>query len=1411
MEVEFVWWGAFELNGRLGREENAGRLNFWFGDHYTFSHEWFSARLEEVIATADERYTPRVHVDLDVAQSLEMFGRSGAALDRIRSLSQEVKKEFQLLRTSSNDSHHIDEDFGLAELRRGGALVVEAIDALDFAPDSSPDISGVVSILDHASSLLERSTDRLVGLAQAQEEAQDAHDSPGARQPSPYRFQEWRARLRIVSGRHWETRSILLDAEPLLQGNVLILEGEAGAGKTHLLCDTSKNRGDDRMPTVLLMGQQFGLPGNPWPQLLGQLSLDALTSDRFVGALEAAAQTADCRALIVIDALNEGRGIDVWPDHIASFLTRVARSDWISVLLSVRSTYMDTVIPERVRERAVCLEHHGFFGNESEAVRIYFDHYGLELPSGPVLMPEFRRPLFLKTICEGLRDTGQQRLPQGFHGISAIFDLYLDAVNRRVARRIDHDPEDNLIRQALESLAERMYERGQHALGRGEARRLVDDLLPGRGFQSSLFQAMIAEGVLLQEANKSVIPRREEQILITFQRFSDHAIADYLLDTHFDPDDPAAAFAGSAGLGFVREADWRQGLVEALCVQLPERSGLELFDLLPEALDNPRAVPVFLQSLIWRARGACSENTHVVLESCVERHGGISTRAFFDTLLTVATIPGHAFNAEFLDSHLRELEMPDRDAQWSTYLHEAYGHENAVDRILDWATSLRQDDADRLDDGAVFLCGVALAWMLTSSNRFVRDRATKGLVALFTCRLAALRQLLERFHGVDDPYVAERLHAAAYGVATRCHDPGEVEELASYVYGNVFAGGAPPPHILLRDYARGVVERALYLDADIDVDVNLIRPPYRSQWPDVPSAYELARLAPRPDVSQIERFDPGRAENDIHFSVMDGDFARYIIGADHRRGPWLDRRLTEEPWKAPDELLEELEGELSASSSRALSEYRTEQQTYLAESLFDRLAAPIDLQRFTSAGESTESEQVEDDSHDELADDEARESSQERVEQLRAMFLSSLSPLHREKYVTLERARAENHYFDASAIQQYVVRRVFDLGWTVERFGRFDLHVRAPWSRESHKPERIGKKYQWIAYHEILAYLSCHVQFDSGYSDDPSRYRFSGPWQIHRRDIDPTAPTTMRARDESDSDERSQWSRGYEFDEWRPELPTLEWLDLKLDDPELKRLLRVTRPQDGSTWLNLRALRSWWDRSWNDSGANAEERRHVWAHANAYLVDVQQVEAFYHWAQEVDFMGRWMPEPGDETELFLGEHGWSPAHLDRYGVTAEIDVQVRGDTPDCPPSVRLTAAEYLSAASAYDCSLENSHTFVVPQRLLIDGMDLRWGGNDADFLDVDGQLGAFASNPVGSDASLLVREDLLRRFLERERLALIWTVVGEKEMIGGARRSDWSGSLRFTGAYRFSPREAADERIEGALSFCHQFPESRAD
>ena len=105
--------------------------------------------------------------------------------------------------------------------------------------------------------------------------------------------------------------------------------------------------------------------------------------------------------------------------------------------------------------------------------------------------------------------------------------------------------------------------------------------------------------------------------------------------------------------------------------------------------------------------------------------------------------------------------------------------------------------------------------------------------------------------------------------------------------------------------------------------------------------------------------------------------------------------------------------------------------------------------------------------------------------------------------------------FNPKWAQRWVFQRVISLGWTPERFAAFDQQVNY-WqaSRTDHKPERFGKKYQWIAFHELVGRIADNFHMMHRYGGESVAYE--GPWQLLSRDIDPTLPPPLRTRNEDD-------------------------------------------------------------------------------------------------------------------------------------------------------------------------------------------------------------------------------------------------------------------------------------------------------
>ena len=89
----------------------------------------------------------------------------------------------------------------------------------------------------------------------SQEGNSDKSKTRSAYRENPFRT--LRYRLWALQRELRELRESLRHAEHVASSTLLLLTGDAGTGKTHLLCDIAKKRIEESRPTVLLMGQRF--------------------------------------------------------------------------------------------------------------------------------------------------------------------------------------------------------------------------------------------------------------------------------------------------------------------------------------------------------------------------------------------------------------------------------------------------------------------------------------------------------------------------------------------------------------------------------------------------------------------------------------------------------------------------------------------------------------------------------------------------------------------------------------------------------------------------------------------------------------------------------------------------------------------------------------------------------------------------------------------------------------------------------------------------------------------------------------------------------------------------------------------------------------------------------------------------
>ena len=376
------------------------------------------------------------------------------------------------------------------------------------------------------------------------------------------------------------------------------------------------------------------------------------------------------------------------------------------------------------------------------------------------------------------------------------------------------------------------------------------------------------------------------------------------------------------------------------------------------------------------------------------------------------------------------------------------------------------------------------------------------------------------------------------------------------------------------------------------------------------------------------------------------------------------------------------------------------------------------------------------------------------------------TPYRFDEDIPMEEQRAQ---FDSAWAQKWVFQRVISLGWTPERFAAFDERVNY-WqvSRTAHKPERFGKKYQWIAFHELIARIADNYQMRPAYGGEIETYK--GPWQLLSRDIDPTLPPPLRTRNADDEVEA-----GKTFPEdsdcwWVPAGPRYRDDDPPADEgwgtdsgdiPDFEPLVRC-QDRSGSRWVVLHAWYNWTSgRPWRRAGHS--RRREMWNHIYSWLVRPEQREAVVGYLEQRTLMNRWMPEGvGNTDDAYLGELPWAMTREDPEDVWQPV--ASRWDEESTGLEVSPAWEAYDWEGNIRDCSIDEGVRAWYPAPLLVDSAALTWRPGTREWRDPAGVTVAQFVETRDHNV-LLVREDWLKRTLRRAGLNVIFGWLGEKQLL----------------------------------------------
>lgn len=788
--------------------------------------EWFATQNQNALKSLGKRYSNVINFPYeDMEFALASFRKD----DAIRPLIQDNLREFVKSVNSAVESNKVQ---SFKEILAKKDSVLTAIKNLNESADSYLHLQAV---LDDFNAVL---TDYYYS---------DAKDE--------YYIRELRDKashlLSLVSNK-WIAYK---------KSNVLFFTGEAGCGKSHLIGDFVTKRQQASFPSILLLGQHFTDSSDSLTQICALLDVHC-RKEILLEQLNDYGKRECNPVVIFIDAINEGAGQDYWQKFLDELIVSIERHEFLKLVVSFRTSQMKNWFYDLAHDagNAVYI-HEGFKGREREAAQYMFSAFGLDQPLWPVYGREFTNPLFLLKYCRNHEKSGRPLLLEDFW--TTIKD-YCDAVNHDFSRNFGYNDAQKLVLEAMQTIASMMVAGSNRwSLEYQDVIKGLTDVAKYTRKSEGFIDLLIDEGLLRTEHYNG-----KTYVSYGFERIGDYFIADCLLDK------------GSSGLLF----DYRLGdLSEALAIIAPYKHNKEIFELVEKEHKND-AFKAFLQSVAWR---------DAFLEKGCKVVSALKANADYDVLWDlILSRPFRADNCAngfTLYELLWDQTLVKRDEIWTVAISQRYGIGQHLFDLVAWAQDAFVETIERIPEEIIWRCTETIVWSFTATWRQLRDMATHALVVLLRSHYSLIIPLLEKYYLVNDPYIQERLWASVYGTIMHLRNKETVYRVGEWTYQYVFVQKNVPEHVLIRDYTKNIVEYALRMGLDSNIDKSLIHIPFSSTLlPEFPTTEEINRLY-KIDWDNVEdgRTKECIAQNRIlssmateYYSDMSrryGDFGRYVF------------------------------------------------------------------------------------------------------------------------------------------------------------------------------------------------------------------------------------------------------------------------------------------------------------------------------------------------------------------------------------------------------------------------------------------------------------------------------------------------------------------------------------------------------
>ncbi|EMC47557.1 MAG: hypothetical protein UIH32_00365 [Streptococcus mutans] len=1229
--------------------------SFFFKNH-TITKDWFKEYNQLSFNSLGDRYNSRFNVETKTDEKIQLFTRSQKAVTRINNKKKELIRDlYQLYSLSENTIISKIKNF---------------INSLDDIT-----VENLEEYLKWDSKLSQTLEPDLEKLSKTKDDLQNKleSDTTLSQRDRNIVFDKVRDIDRLLDYLYWFGCSE--EEETLIMDKILVVTGEAGMGKSQLFATTVKEIMDDSGYALLLLGHHYISNDDISSQIIKKFGFNYGFYE-FLDILDILGENENKSIYIFIDAVNETPTRSVWKNGLSRIISEINKRKHIKLVLSVRTGYEKLVFEEntikQLEDREILRIIHSGFREESViATKEFLNFHNIPFSPSDLLSYEMTNPLFLTLFCKTYN--GEEL------NLFQMFERFISMVDEEIQKALNIPDSGRMLKDLLIEIAKRQLESDNNYLNKKELLKMEFWSDYGIGDKPFFLSHLLKSGLIIEH-----IRHDKEVYSFGYNLLEDYLKAKDIMD--FSSDKEKLRVYIEKEILKIENGEIKNNynidVFLFVCCFYFEKFNEDCIDLIERVTsryDRYDLANRYIKSFSWRPINTLSRK---LFRNIANKYSASSSEVL-GVLIENSTKENSSINAEFLHKILFTKKLNKRDSFWVPFINNLTYEEERIFQLI--CLFDEGNKIDNLSKEKLKLLLTLFTWLLASSNRKLRDVTSKAMIEILKNNFELNEYLLRKFETVNDSYIIQRLYGVVLGACTKRSEKYENEytSLSQFIYSSVFNKKFVYPDILLRDYARLIVERFLFEFPDNKTTIkhSKIIPPYQSE--------------PIPIVSSE--------------TYRDSDIKKDGFG-------WIDMSMKPE-----------------------------------------RVGIYGDFGRY--------------------------------------IFQSALNQFKE---------------IDIENLYHYAMQYIRDeLGYSNELFAEHDTLRGYPHNRgkHHHSIERIGKKYQWIAFYNILARISDSHKLKSWGNSSGEEYR--GAWVPYVRDFDPTLnyhfmkPLDVLPKFNIEYDKdfiEELLVNNQQIDKWILQKTNLFDMPITYED------------NNGVEWGLLyqhKEVKNQQEEISTNFFKFREGHQRIWRIIEAYFVKNSEFQGFKNSLQAKKFMKKNFSEEAPSLyQVFNREFAWSPSVKEVVGdywfdynvKTGEKKVE-RQTTFDLIQTdenfelvekeknvtirVEKTLAKLLPAyihflwEGEYDASKKESISFNIPCVELINKLHLSQREYDGYFYSQDGDLVAFDGEITDTINGLIIRKDYLNKFLQENDLSIFWNFIGEKQYFTQSLRhqyySRWNG------------------------------------